>query len=59
MDQRERLIEIDKLPRDSDDPYIRCALLSYDRGCEEGHGPYKSIAWDLADEIYLKFICPK
>lgn len=52
MDSRETLLEIGKLPRDTTNAYEKMALLAYDRGCREGHGPYKSIAWDLAVEIY-------
>lgn len=52
----EILHEVGRLPRDTTDPIERAALLAYDRGCREGHGPYKSVAWDLAVQIYmLKF----
>lgn len=52
MTNLEILHEIGRLPRDTEDPIERAALLAYDRGCKEGHGPHKSVAWDLAIEIY-------
>jgi hypothetical protein len=54
MDQRETLIEISKLDRSTDDKLLQLALHAYDVGCNYGHGPYKSIAWDFAVEAYRR-----